>query len=102
MSPIIIDPQLLRALAATRTVVLFDNMRTGGSTDTGRQKLTIPMMADSTAGLIQRLKLDKPDIWRCGAGLRRTNWPCLCVGTAQLAESNVHIVCVWCTTDCCV
>jgi hypothetical protein len=56
--------QLLKALAATRVVVIFDNMRNGGSTDSSNAKLTIPMMADSLAALIQKLKLDKPDIWR--------------------------------------
>lgn len=56
--------QLLKALAASYTVVIFDNMRTGASNDTGKAKLTIPMMADATAGLIQSIGLVKPAVWR--------------------------------------
>ncbi len=56
--------QLLKTLAATRPVVIFDNMRTGGSTDSSNAKLSIPIMADSVAALIHKLKLDRPDIWR--------------------------------------
>jgi len=56
--------QLLQRLAETREVVIFDNMRTGLSTDNSTAPLTIPMMASSTAALITSLKLQKPDIWR--------------------------------------
>jgi hypothetical protein len=55
---------LLKALAASHSVVIFDNMRTGASNDTGRSKLTIPLMADATAGLIQAIGLVKPAVWR--------------------------------------
>jgi hypothetical protein len=55
---------LLKALAASRSVIIFDNMRIGSSNDTGRAKLTIPLMADATAGFIQSIGLVKPAVWR--------------------------------------
>jgi pimeloyl-ACP methyl ester carboxylesterase len=71
-------PQLLKALAASRPVVIFDTMRTGGSTDTSRTPLTIPHMADSVAGLLQQLRLEKPDVWSWSIGA--------CIGYALLAK----------------
>eukprot|EP00775_Hariotina_reticulata_P003128 gene3128-3406_t len=43
-------------------------MRTGLTTDTSKEKLTIPMMANSTAALLQKLGLKKPDIWSWSVG----------------------------------
>lgn len=57
--------QLLTRLAEDREVVVFDQMRSGLSTDTSTAPLTIQLMASNTAGLIRALKLDKPDVWRC-------------------------------------
>jgi hypothetical protein len=57
-------PQLLQRLADSREVVIFDNMRTGLSTDNSSMPLSIPLMANSTAALIMKLGLNQPDIWR--------------------------------------
>eukprot|EP00878_Enallax_costatus_P018251 GHUV01019206.1.p1 GENE.GHUV01019206.1~~GHUV01019206.1.p1 ORF type:complete len:260 (+),score=48.15 GHUV01019206.1:274-1053(+) len=43
-------------------------MRTGFSTDSSNTSLTIPMMADSTAALIDKLGLQQPDIWGWSVG----------------------------------
>jgi hypothetical protein len=56
--------QLLQRLADSREVVIFDNMRTGLSTDNSSMPLSIPLMANSTAALIMKLGLNQPDIWR--------------------------------------
>lgn len=55
--------QLLQRLADTREVIIFDNMRTASSTDTSTASLSIPLMANSTAALINKLGLQTPDIW---------------------------------------
>jgi pimeloyl-ACP methyl ester carboxylesterase len=62
------DPTFLDALAAAgHRVVIFDNEGVGRST-AARSALTIRRMADTTAGLIARLKLTRPDVagWSMG------------------------------------
>ena len=62
------DPTFLDALAATgHRVVIFDNEGVGRSTSL-RGVLTIRRMADTTAALIARLKLKRPDVagWSMG------------------------------------
>src|SRR3954464_8385731 len=62
------DPAFLDALAAGRhRIVLLDNEGVGKTTRLKGQ-LTIRRMADTTAGLIARLKLKQPDVagWAMG------------------------------------
>jgi pimeloyl-ACP methyl ester carboxylesterase len=62
------DPAVLDALAATgHRVVIFDNEGIGRST-AARGAVTIRRMADTTAGLIARLRLKRPDVagWSMG------------------------------------
>ncbi|WIA20281.1 hypothetical protein OEZ85_006114 [Tetradesmus obliquus] len=59
---------LLQRLADSREVVIFDNMRTGLSTDNSSTPLSIPLMANSTAALITKLGLSTPDIWSWSVG----------------------------------
>jgi pimeloyl-ACP methyl ester carboxylesterase len=62
------DPTFLDGIAAAgHRVVIFDNEGVGRST-TARGPLTIRRMADTTAGLIARLKLKRPDVagWSMG------------------------------------
>eukprot|EP00882_Tetradesmus_deserticola_P006490 GHRQ01006829.1.p1 GENE.GHRQ01006829.1~~GHRQ01006829.1.p1 ORF type:complete len:478 (+),score=153.76 GHRQ01006829.1:196-1434(+) len=59
---------LLQRLADSREVVIFDNMRTGLSTDNSSTPLSIPLMANSTAALITKLGLNKPNIWSWSVG----------------------------------
>src|SRR4051794_24554535 len=56
------DPTFLDALAAGgHRIVLLDN-EGGGKTTRLKGQLTIRRMADTTAGLIARLKLKQPDV----------------------------------------
>jgi pimeloyl-ACP methyl ester carboxylesterase len=62
------DPTFVDALAATgHRVVIFDNEGIGRST-APKGTLTIRRMGDTTAGLIARLKLKRPDVagWSMG------------------------------------
>ncbi len=86
------DPLLIEELAKTRKLILFDNRGVGMSTDTVENNTTIPQMADDTAGLIQALGLEKPDIlgWSMGARIAQQlliRHPDL-VGKAVLAAPN--------------
>lgn len=86
------DPLLIEELAKTRKLILFDNRGVGMSTDTVENNTTIPQMADDTAGLIQALGLEKPDIlgWSMGARIAQQlliRHPDL-VGKAVLAVPN--------------
>lgn len=54
---------MLMRLANDRQVIIFDNMRTGGSKDSSKAPLTIPLMANQTSQFIRALKLkQKPEI----------------------------------------
>src|SRR5215213_1216667 len=56
------DPTFVDALAATgHRVILFDNEGIGRTTALPGE-LTIARMADTTAGLIKALELDRPDV----------------------------------------
>lgn len=59
-------PRLLRALAASREVIIFDNAGIGGSTIAGAGQPDAAdyfrFQAQSIAGLISTLGLDHPDI----------------------------------------
>jgi pimeloyl-ACP methyl ester carboxylesterase len=62
------DPTFVDALAATgHRVILFDNEGIGRTTALPGP-LTVARMADTTAGLIEALKLDRPDVmgWSMG------------------------------------
>ena len=62
-------PDLLKNLAANRQVTVFDNRGIGLSTDADQNlNITIADYADSTARLIDALKLKQPDIlgWSMG------------------------------------
>jgi pimeloyl-ACP methyl ester carboxylesterase len=62
------DPTFVDALAATgHRVILFDNEGIGRTTALPGD-LTVARMADTTAGLIEALKLDRPDVmgWSMG------------------------------------
>ena len=62
------DPTILDAIAgAGHRVVIFDNEGIGRST-AGKGRLTIRRMGDTTAGLIARLRLKRPDVvgWSMG------------------------------------
>jgi pimeloyl-ACP methyl ester carboxylesterase len=63
------SPDLLRAVAATRKVVIFDNGGIGASYDSdGPGNLTITSYGESTLELIAALELDRPDVmgWSLG------------------------------------
>jgi pimeloyl-ACP methyl ester carboxylesterase len=62
------DPTMLDAIAAAgHRVVVFDNEGVGRSS-AGKGNLSIRRMADTTAGLIARLRLKRPDVagWSMG------------------------------------
>ncbi len=61
-------PDLLRQLADHYQVTMFDNRGVGYSSDQPDQPLTIQMMSDDTAGLIQALALDKPAVFGWSTG----------------------------------
>lgn len=62
------DTRLLRDLASSYQVTIFDNRGIGYSTDTATGPLTMESMADSTVELIAALGLKKPDVvgWSMG------------------------------------
>lgn len=56
-------PDLLKSLAASREVVIFDNRGSGRSSDKeGLDKLSIESMASSTLDLIDALDIKQPDV----------------------------------------
>lgn len=61
-------PYLLKPLARSFRVTIFDNRGVGYSTDDLRQRLSVPMMASDTAGLIKALGLKRPTLvgWSMG------------------------------------
>jgi pimeloyl-ACP methyl ester carboxylesterase len=61
-------PYLTRTLARHFTVTIFDNRGVGYSTDDLSRRMTIPLMARDTAGLIEALGLEKPTVlgWSMG------------------------------------
>jgi pimeloyl-ACP methyl ester carboxylesterase len=61
-------PDLPRLLAQHHQVTMFDNRGVGASTDQPATPLTIELMADDTAGLIQALGLARPTVvgWSTG------------------------------------
>lgn len=67
-------PYLLRPLAQSFTVTIFDNRGVGYSTDDPSQPLTVPLMARDTAGLIEALGLVKPTLvgWSMGGEIGLT------------------------------
>lgn len=68
------DTNLLRELAASNEVTIFDNRGFGFSADTATAPLTMESMADSTAALIDALGLSEPDIfgWSMGGEIALT------------------------------
>lgn len=68
------DTNLLRGLAATHQVTIFDNRGIGFSTDSSAAPLTMRSMADSTVELIDALGLSRPDIlgWSMGGEIALT------------------------------
>jgi pimeloyl-ACP methyl ester carboxylesterase len=67
-------PYLLRPLARSFTVTIFDNRGVGYSTDDLSRPLTVPLMASDTAGLIEALGLVKPTLvgWSMGGEIGLT------------------------------
>ena len=61
-------PDLPRRLAEHHQVTMFDNRGVGASTDQADRPLTIELMGDDTAGLIQALGLHRPTVvgWSTG------------------------------------
>jgi pimeloyl-ACP methyl ester carboxylesterase len=61
-------PYLLQPLAEHFRVTIFDNRGVGYSTDNVAVKLTVPLMARDTAGLIRALALKRPTLagWSMG------------------------------------
>lgn len=53
---------LLESVSNERRVIIFDNPGIGMSNDTTTEPLTIDYMASATAGLIDALGLDRPDV----------------------------------------
>jgi pimeloyl-ACP methyl ester carboxylesterase len=62
------EPALLRSLAASFQVIVFDH-RGMGISETGSQPFSIPQFADDTAGLMEALGLPKAHVlgWSMGA-----------------------------------
>ena len=61
-------PDLLRAVAGHYQVTMFDNRGVGTSTDRPDQPLTIALMGDDTAALIDALGLDRPAVFGWSTG----------------------------------
>ena len=61
-------PDLLRALAEHFQVTMFDNRGVGASTDQPDRPLTIELMSDDTAGLIEALGLERPAVFGWSTG----------------------------------
>jgi pimeloyl-ACP methyl ester carboxylesterase len=76
-------PYLLKPLAQHFTVTIFDNRGVGYSTDDLSKPMTVPLMAEDTAGLIEALGLEKPTVvgWSMGGETGIT-----------LAEQNPELV----------
>jgi pimeloyl-ACP methyl ester carboxylesterase len=67
-------PYLLRPLARSFTVTIFDNRGVGYTTDDLSRPITVPLMARDTAGLIEALGLVKPTLvgWSMGGEIGLT------------------------------
>jgi pimeloyl-ACP methyl ester carboxylesterase len=67
-------PYLLRPLARSFTVTIFDNRGVGYTSDDLARPLTVPLMARDTAGLIEALGLVKPTLvgWSMGGEIGLT------------------------------
>jgi pimeloyl-ACP methyl ester carboxylesterase len=65
------DPALVDALARTRRVIAFDNRGMGTSSWKHGVKLTVSLMAEDTARLIDRLGLERVDVlgWSMGGNI---------------------------------
>ena len=61
-------PDLLRRLAEHHQVTMFDNRGVGYSTDEPDRPLTIEMMSDDTAALIEAIGLEKPAVFGWSTG----------------------------------
>jgi pimeloyl-ACP methyl ester carboxylesterase len=61
-------PYLLKPLARSFHVTIFDNRGVGYSTDDPRQRMSVPLMAADTVGLIKALGLRRPTVagWSMG------------------------------------
>jgi pimeloyl-ACP methyl ester carboxylesterase len=61
-------PYLLKPLARSFHVTIFDNRGVGYSTDDLRQRMSVPLMAADTVGLIKALGLRRPTVagWSMG------------------------------------
>jgi pimeloyl-ACP methyl ester carboxylesterase len=67
-------PYLLRPLAKSFTVTIFDNRGVGYTSDDLSRPITVPLMARDTAGLIEALGLVKPTLvgWSMGGEIGLT------------------------------
>lgn len=67
-------PYLLRPLAKSFTVTIFDNRGVGYSDDDLSRRITVPLMARDTAGLIEALGLRRPTLvgWSMGGEIGLT------------------------------
>ena len=67
-------PYLLKPLARDFTVTIFDNRGVGYSTDDPAQRMTVPLMARDTAGVIEALALRQPTVvgWSMGGEIGLT------------------------------
>jgi pimeloyl-ACP methyl ester carboxylesterase len=67
-------PYLLKPLARRFRVTIFDNRGVGYSTDDLAKRLSVPLMASDTAGLIQALGLTRPTVagWSMGGEIGLT------------------------------
>jgi pimeloyl-ACP methyl ester carboxylesterase len=61
-------PYLLNPLARSFRVTIFDNRGVGYSTDDLHQRMSVPLMASDTIGLIKALGLKRPTLvgWSMG------------------------------------
>jgi pimeloyl-ACP methyl ester carboxylesterase len=67
-------PYLLKPLAKRFTVTIFDNRGVGYSSDDLDKRITVPLMARDTGGLIEALGLQKPTLvgWSMGGEIGLT------------------------------